>query len=274
MEKEKIGSLSSNDINYIKERYQTRMNTGIVSERKGVVICLDVLGWKNYSRPNQIENLTTLTAGLESMIIDETLRVSNNKECDVDIINLSDTIFILISDDSPYFFLNMFKALAKFINNAFNYSFAFRGAISYGEYKHNSTRNIFTGDAIYEAATYCESTEWAGIIITDSLAKELLKENDYVTLEKINLIKYEAIPYKEEFLKNHSKCHGFLALNPNRIAIGPLGEYMVAENLIDKYTRYFSDKTGNIPNCLKEKYQNTIDFIDFISKSTKLPQNV
>ena len=45
---------------------------------------------ENYSRPNQIENLTTLTAGLESMIIEETLRVSNNKECEVDIINLSD----------------------------------------------------------------------------------------------------------------------------------------------------------------------------------------
>lgn len=45
---------------------------------------------ENYSRPNQIENLTTLTAGLESMIIEETLRVSNNKECEVDIINLSE----------------------------------------------------------------------------------------------------------------------------------------------------------------------------------------
>lgn len=273
MEKEKIGSLSSNDINYIKERYQTRMNTGIVSERKGVVICLDVLGWKNYSRPNQIENLTTLTAGLESMIIDETLRVSNNKECDVDIINLSDTIFILISDDSPYFFLNVFKALAKFVNNAFNYSFAFRGAISYGEYKHNSTRNIFTGDAIYEAATYCESTEWAGVIITDSLSKELLKENDYATLEKINLIRYEDVPYKEEFLKKHSKCQDDLVLNPNRICVGPLGEYMINENLTDKYKKYFSNGKDDVPDVLKEKYKNTIKFIEFINKFSVLSKS-
>lgn len=46
MEKEKIGSLSSNDINYIKKRHQKRISTRIVSERKGVVVCLDVLGWK------------------------------------------------------------------------------------------------------------------------------------------------------------------------------------------------------------------------------------
>ena len=270
----KIGSLSTEDIQYIQTQYQNRLNTGMSTKKTGVVICLDVLGWKNHTRPNQIENLTNLTASLESEILQDTLRTTDNKENnDIAIINLSDTIFIFISDSSPYFFVNVFKALAKFVNNAFNYSFAFRGAISYGEYTHNKTKNIFTGEAVYEAATYCESTEWAGIIITDSLAKELLKENDYATLEKINLIRYEAIPYKEEFLKKHSKCHGFLALNPNRIAIGPLDEYMITENLIDKYTRYFSDGTGNIPNHLKEKYQNTIDFIDFISKFSKLSQD-
>ena len=48
---------------------------------------------------------------------------------------------------------------------------------------------------------------------------------------------------------------------------------MITENLIDKYTRYFSNGTGNIPNHLKEKYQNTIDFIDFISKFSKSSQD-
>lgn len=274
MDNGKIGSLSTEDIQYIHTQYQKRMDTGTTIEEKGVIICLDVLGWKNYTRPNQIENLTALTAGLETTILSEILKLTDNsKNNKIDIVNLSDTIFIFISDNSPYFFANVFKALAKFINDAFTYSFAFRGAIRYGEYKYNKTKNIFTGDAVYEAATYCESTEWAGIIITDSLATELLKKNDYETLERIHLIKYENIPYKESFLKKHPRCQGFLALNPNRIAFGPFGEYLTDENLIDKYTHYFSNGTGAIPDELKGKYQNTINFIEFISKFSKLPQD-
>lgn len=269
-----MGSLSTEDVQYIHTQYQKRMDTGSTTEEEGVVICLDVLGWKSYTRPNQIENLTALTAGLETTILSETLRVSDdNKNSKIDIINLSDTIFIFISNNSSYFFANVFKALAKFINDAFIYSFAFRGAISYGKYKYNKTKNIFTGNAVYEAAKYCESTEWAGIIITDSLATELLKKNDYETLERIHLIKYEDIPYKESFLKEHSRCEGFLALNPNRIAFGPVGEYMADENLIDKYTRYFSNGTGVISDELKGKYENTIKFIEFINKFSKLPKN-
>ena len=159
MNNNKIGTLSSEDIEYIYARYKERISTGITTEEKGVVICLDVLGWKNYTQPNQIENLTALTAAFESMILDETLRVDNNKEhCKVDIVNLSDTIFIFISDNSPYFFANVFKSLAKFVNEAFNYSFVFRGAISYGEYRYNRTKNIFTGKAVYEEESYlCRS---------------------------------------------------------------------------------------------------------------------
>ena len=263
------GTLSSEDIKYINSQYQKRISTGTTTQDKGVVICLDVLGWKNYSRSNQIENLTALTASLEASILDNTLRFSDNKEeHKVEIVNLSDTIFIFISNESDYFFLNIFKALARFINNAFLYSFAFRGAISYGEYKYNKTRNIFTGEAVYEAAAYCESTEWAGIIVTDSLSNELLKENDYDTLEHVHLIRYEDIPFKEKFLDKKTKDS--LVLNPNSIFVGERGEYMHNENLEEKYTNYFSNNTGIIPDDLKEKYENTIKFVKHINERSTL----
>lgn len=271
MYKEKIGSLSSNDIDFMHHLYQERIGTGATIEDKGVVICLDVLGWKNYSKPNQIQNLTTITAVIESIIWEDFLRCSKSQEqSKIEIVNLSDTILIFISDDSPYFFVNVFKALARFINDSFNYSFAFRGAISYGKYKYNKTKNIFTGTAVYEAATYCESTEWAGIIITDSLSKILLKNNDYTTLEHIHLIKYDDIPYKKAFLEKNSKCQDCLVLNPNRIAVGNIGEYIIDENLKDKYANYFSNNTGVIPKDLQEKYKNTIKFIEFINMHYKL----
>lgn len=265
------GKLFSKDIGYIHAQHQKRISTGKVTEENGIVICLDVLGWKNYDRPNQIENLTVLTANLESTILDGVLRITDDVDnCKVDIINLSDTIFIFISDNSPYFFINVFKALAKFVNDAFRYSFAFRGAVSYGNYQHNEARNIFTGDAVYEAATYCESTEWAGIIITDSLSTALLENNDYSILERIHLIKYENIPYKENFLKKHSKCKDCLVLNPNSIAVGPLGEYIIDEKLENKYLDYFSKNTGIVPDDLIQKYQNTVNFIEFVKKFSHL----
>lgn len=269
MVNKKVGTLSSDDIKNIYSKYKDRICTGTTVEDKGVVICLDVLGWKKYSKPNQIENLTFITAMLESTIWDDILRCSDNQEqAKIDIVNLSDTILIFISDDSPYSFINVFKALSKFVNKAFTYSFAFRGAISYGEYEYNKTRNIFTGKAVYEAATYCESTEWAGIIITDSLANELLKENDYQTLEHIHLIKYEDIPFKKDFLDKKTKDS--LVLNPNSIFVGQLGEYMHNENLEEKYTNYFSNSTGIIPEKLKNKYLNTIKFIKFINSNSKV----
>ena len=108
----KIGSLSTEDIQYIQTQYQNRLDTGISTKKTGVVICLDVLGWKNYTHPNQIENLTTLTATLESMILEQTLRTTDNKEdTGIDIVNLSDTIFILINGSSSYFFVNVFRLI-------------------------------------------------------------------------------------------------------------------------------------------------------------------
>lgn len=270
MRKKEKGCLSDKDIEFINAQYQKRINTGTTTKEKGVVVCLDVLGWKNYTRPNQIENLTALTAKLEFNIYASSLRDTESiKNCKVNIINLSDTIFIFISDSSPYFFINIFSALAEFVNKGLEYSFAFRGAISYGEYKYNKSRTIFTGDAIYEAATYCECTEWAGIIITDSLANVLLKNNKPNELERINLVEYKNIPYKESFFKKHSKCKDFLVLNPNEISFGQFGERIIDKNLSEKYKIYFSTENGNVPNELSKKLDNTIDFINFINTSSK-----
>lgn len=88
MDNGKIGSLSTEDIQYIHTQYQKRMDTGTTIEEKGVIICLDVLGWKNYTRPNQIENLTALTAGLETTILSEFLKLTDNsKNNKIDIVN-------------------------------------------------------------------------------------------------------------------------------------------------------------------------------------------
>ena len=48
MNNQKIGNLSSKDIESIHSQYLERIDIGIITEDKGIVICLDVLGWMVY----------------------------------------------------------------------------------------------------------------------------------------------------------------------------------------------------------------------------------
>lgn len=241
MENKKIGTLSQRDISAIYEDYERHQHDGDVIEKYGTILVLDVLGWKNKASPQTIKIFMDLVNSLRSKIDSTVL-----KNCDalsdsnIDVVVFSDTVAICINHSSPYNELNIFNELSNFLVEALKKDIAFRGAISRGKYYTNSLNNVFVGNAFYEAAEYCEKTEWSGVIITDSLAKELLVNNTVEQLREFNLVSYEDIPYKE------APCFGNLVLVPVT-----LFKDIPYEKMANLYKVALKDVPGKLANTLK-----------------------
>ena len=254
-----IGTLSKKDMEKEKIIYQKHLDDGIVERRYGIVVVMDVLGWKNKANPEVIKTYVDLINVLRIKILREWMRVSDNvKDEDLYIIMMSDTICIFLDIDDSYCELNIFKAISEFIVEALGKSFAFRGAVSRGEYFINKKKNVFSGEAIYEAIKYAETTDWAGIILTDSISRALLENNDIDDLKALNLISYDKIPYKKEVLDKIAPCYKNLVLVPKTLF--PLSKRNIFIDLMDLYEKVLdSDKED-----VKVKLENTKQFLEFL----------
>jgi hypothetical protein len=254
-----IGTLSRKDKDKEKTIYQKHLDDGIVERRYGIVVVMDVLGWKNKANPEVIKTYVDLINVLRIKILSEWMRVSDNvKDEDLYIIMMSDTICIFLDIDDSYCELNIFKAISEFIVEALGKSFAFRGAISRGEYFINKKQNVFSGEAIYEAIKYAEKTDWAGIILTDSISKALLENNNIADLKALNLISYDNIPYKKETPNTIRPCYKNLVLVPK--SLFPISERNIFVDLMNLYEKVLdSDKED-----VRIKLNNTKVFLKFL----------
>ena len=261
MNNKKVGTLSTEDIKRIKLQYDQHKNDCSMIEKFGIVVMLDILGWKNLITINNVKKYAELLNSLRTKILDILLRVTDvNKEYNVDISIFADTIVILINNNGPFNELNIFNIISSFVTDSLNKGIAFRGAISRGKYYTNLSKNIFIGEAYYEAAQYCESTNWAGIIITPSLKKDLLQNNSIETLKEINIVKYDEIPFKLDIEKKSN-----LVLVPNR------EHWFHCEIGSSDYTNfkllYKNIMKNDYTASVNEKYENTIKFIEYLEKN-------
>lgn len=256
MEKE-IGSLSSLDIKKIHNDYNSHIEDGTVVENFGIVVVLDVLGWKNNVKPNDVATYFHLVNRLRSKLLDTCLRGSvKDEKPNVNISTLSDTIVILINGSTPYNELNIFNHISNFLTESLKYGFMFRGSISRGKYYTNTLNNSFVGETYYEAAKYAESTEWAGVIINDTLAKDLLENNTIKELVKLNIIKYEDIPFKNG-IERTKESLVLLPFQDFRYDIK--SKEVVYFDFISKYEKLMAGSESN-----KKKLANTIKFFNYL----------
>jgi len=199
---ENNGSLSIEDLNFIYKQSSKNKKNSVIYSKRGIVIFVDVLGWKNSANDQTIIKLMELTNWLKWKILDTQLRFIKLEDYknNVDIINLSDTIVILIDmKDGPYFWANIFNDISEFVCKAlFEYKLLFRGALGYGDFIINKGKSMFVGQVINEVAELYESASWANILISDTFIKEFLSKNSKNNLVKIGIKKYDQIPYKEK----------------------------------------------------------------------------
>ena len=255
-----IGSLSTEDITKIHLDYENHTQDGLVSENFGIVVVLDVLGWKQNIKPNDVSAYFQLINRLRSKFLDTCLRCADKNEVpNVRITTLSDTIVVLIDGSTPYNELNIFNHISQFLTEALKKGFMFRGSISRGTYYTNKLDNSFVGEAFYEAAKYAESTEWAGVIINDTLSTALLENNSVDSLLQLNIIQYMDIPFKSEIKPTKDK----LVLLPQReFWYDAKLKKTIYFDFLEKYVELMKGSKSN-----EIKLNNTKVFYEFLYKA-------
>lgn len=208
---------------------------------KGAVTFLDVLGWKGIWERNQnaINKLQSFVYEMqkkaqevsEKYMNDPSLRGKSNP---TEVLSISDTIAIFTSA-TPKIAIGIHAELCSWaLSYSLEQELPLRGAISYGEY--SIADNIMLGYAVDEAASWHETTDWIGVILTPS-AKMYLRDE----LPEF-IVKYDAIPFKKS-MKALNLC--------------------VKWSFDDEKTLYdiIQKKGPHIPE-IAPKYLNTLQFLE------------
>lgn len=252
-----VGSLSNEDIQDIYEQSAAHWKDGNIKENSGIVAILDVLGWKNRANEKSIKEYVGLINKLRWRMYDTYKRcVEDNKTPpNFTITTLSDTIAVLVNGSYPYCEINIFNHISTFLEEALEQGFMFRGAISRGKYFTNSLDNVFVGEPFFEAAKYAEATDWAGVIITDTLSTALLEKNTIEDLQRISIIEYDDIPFKNGI----TPCKDKLVLVPQNEKRVFYPSTIARLDYKALYKKYMGDEIV--------KYQNTATFIEYVEKT-------
>ena len=197
------------DYNYFNERDQILdkfYKSNKLKHKDGAVTFLDVLGWKGIykDRLDAIANLQGLIKDTESCAEEITQHINryekiNGKDIATKIISISDTIVILSEGDDAYLTIKIHSEICSRILKLSmqNYKLPLRGAISYGSY--SCENNILIGKAVDEAASWHESTDWIGVILSPT-AQFLIADRDLKSI-----VDYKDIPLKNNY-KYIDKC--------------------------------------------------------------------
>ena len=170
----------------------------------GAVTFLDVLGWKGIWQ-QEASALDTLHGLVQETITkaDEISAEYSNvnefrgKKDITKVISISDTIAMFTTGPAKPTIEIHARVCAWLLEYALKQKIPMRGAISYGEYMVKD--NIMLGYAVDEAASWHESTNWIGVVLSPTAEMRTRKENiSAVTI-------YAKIPYKNR-IERLSKC--------------------------------------------------------------------
>lgn len=215
---------------------------------KGAVTFLDVLGWKgiwerNQSAISQLQSFVYQMQDKAQEISDKYMDTPDlrGKTKPTEVLSISDTIAIFTSA-SPKIAIGIHSELCSWaLEYSLSQELPLRGAISYGDY--SIADNIMLGYAVDESASWHETTDWIGVILTPS-AKIYLKDED---LEYV--IKYNKIPFKKS-MKTLDLCVKWSFEDENSLY-----------DIIRK-------KGPHIPE-IAPKYLNTLEFLNEIKSCEK-----
>lgn len=173
------------------------MNDNTVKYEKGAATFLDVLGWKGIWQQDTdairvlhqiIEETEKAANAISSEYLDDRVNY-RGKSVTTSVLSISDTI-ALFTQGSPKTAIEIHaKISAWLLPYALERKIPLRGAISYGEYIVQD--NIMLGYAVDEAASWHESTDWIGVILSPSAQMKMSGNEIRATTT------YAHIPFKK-----------------------------------------------------------------------------
>lgn len=175
-----------------------------IKTESGAVTFLDVLGWKGIWQENRmaIDSLHSLiieTRRKAEVITNEYMdrKELRGKQNITSVLSISDTIAIFTSASAEIAIEIHARICSWLLEYALGQSIPLRGAISYGDYSIKD--NIMLGYAVDEAASWHETTDWIGVVISPSAKFQI----DSLYLRSI--VKNKLIPFKKP-VKNLDLC--------------------------------------------------------------------
>ena len=211
-----------------------------INTERGSVCFIDVLGWKGIWQQNTtaIDTLHSLVEMTKEKAEEISQEYADEKEFRgkseiTKVLSISDTIALFTSGATEKAIEVQARICAWLLEYALKQEIPLRGAICYGEYSVKD--NIMLGYAVDEAASWHETTDWIGVILTPSAC---FKVNE----QHINSIcAYQAIPFKKAE-KNLTLCVDW------------------SFSSMDELMRIIIKKGPHIPE-IAPKYLNTLAFL-------------
>lgn len=212
-----------------------------IKRELGAVTFLDVLGWKGIWQQNDsaIETLYALirkTVDKASQLSNEYSEIKEfrGKSEITKVLSISDTIALFTTGPSDVAIEIQAKICGWLLPYALDQELPLRGAISYGEY--SIKENIMLGYAVDEAASWHESTDWIGVILSPSAQMKLRGK------KLSSITTYKSIPFKRTE-KNLITCVNW--------------DFSDRERLDEIITK----KGPHVPD-IAPKYLNTLSFLN------------
>ena len=224
----------------------------------GVVCLVDALGAKNYGDDetiNFLESRKVIRKALDDKVADEVSSRSIEKP---QIALFNDTIIIAIeckpdSEGEKDSIAAMAIIVRKLISDGISKGIFFRGAIGIGKFFSDLENDTIIGQAVSDAASWYESPNFVGCILTPRLAFVLQKH--FKESEPTHVGVY--IPYrvstkdgaKEMFCVNWPRAFFLNSIRPKECEKG-------------KELQFLYKKIGEsyFPKVADEKFLNTVDF--------------
>lgn len=215
-----------------------------VNRSKGTVTFLDVLGWKGIwkTKKDAIPTLLDLIKEIKEtskLITEKSIENQSGNDrgatIETKVLSISDTIAIFTTGPAHMTIPIHSQICSIAIPSSIKKGIPLRGAISYGDF--SIEENIMVGPAVDEAASWHESTNWIGVILTPSCKFNI---DDPANIEFV--VCYQKIPFKNK-IDNLNLCVKWNFSDRSNI-----------NNLFDSMGPHTPD--------IASKYLNTLEFLD------------
>lgn len=225
------------------------------------VVYLDILGMRALSARDHREAWDMLSA-LELGLRQSTNSTIFYKGFDgpahvpelVRSIVFSDTVVLYSAADSQKDFIAIFTAVLKLFAKALYLRVPIRIGISKGIFYSDEQRSMYAGPALIEAYEIGEASQWLGIVLSESVARDALKEDLRNGTSKL-VVDWE-VPTKKGPIKA-SVVNWPVALEKNFKVEPPI----TAEQLYQVFEEYFGP-LSELQEQDAAKYANTAEFLN------------
>ena len=166
----------------------------------------------------------------------------------------SDTIILYSNADSPRDCLAIFTAAVNLFSKALHLCVPIRIGISKGVFYADEQRSMYAGPALIEAYDIGEKSQWLGIVLSASVAKDVNLQNLRKGMSQI-LVDWD-VPTRTGIDKA-CVANWPVALESSFIVKPPL----TPEQLYEVFERYYGP-FADLHEDVAKKYINTVKFIN------------